>query len=37
MDSEEGHLSLQRFLDHLGGWAEEWQMVFNFDKCVAFW
>ena len=32
VDSEEGYLELQRDLDQLGQWAEEWQMEFNLDK-----
>ena len=33
VDSEEGDLGLQRDLDQLGQWADEWQMEFNLDKC----
>ena len=33
VDSEEGYLGLQRDLDQLGRWADEWQMEFNLDKC----
>eukprot|EP00061_Rhincodon_typus_P014326 g41274.t1 len=33
VDSKEGYLRLQRDLDHLGQWAEKWQMEFNLDKC----
>ena len=33
VDSEEGYLRLQRDLDQLGQWADEWQMEFNLDKC----
>lgn len=32
VDSEEGHLRLQREIDQLNRWAEEWQMEFNSDK-----
>ena len=30
---EESYLQLQRDLDKLGQWADEWQMEFNLDKC----
>ena len=33
VDSEESYLRLQRDLDQLGQWADEWQMEFNLDKC----
>ena len=33
VDSEEGYLGMQRDLDQLGQWADEWQMEFNLDKC----
>eukprot|EP00061_Rhincodon_typus_P004189 g21957.t1 len=36
VDSEEGYLRLQRDLDQLGQWAEEWQVEFNLDKCEVF-
>ena len=29
VDSEEGYLGLQRDLDQLGQWADEWQMEFR--------
>ena len=29
VDSEESYLQLQRDLDQLGQWADEWQMEFN--------
>ena len=32
MDSEESYLGLQWDPDHLGQWADEWQMEFNLDK-----
>ena len=32
VDSEEGYLGLQRDLDQLDQWADEWQMEFNLDK-----
>eukprot|EP00061_Rhincodon_typus_P012026 g37477.t1 len=31
--SEIYHMGLQRDLDKLGQWVEEWQMEFNLDKC----
>ena len=33
VDSEEGYRGLQRDLDQLGQWADEWQKEFNLDKC----
>ena len=33
VDSEESYLRLQRDLDQLGQWADEWQMEFNLNKC----
>eukprot|EP00061_Rhincodon_typus_P009573 g33185.t1 len=33
LDSKEGYLRVQRDLEHMGHWAEEWQMEFNLDKC----
>jgi len=33
VDRKEGYLGLQRDLDQLGQWADEWQMEFNVDKC----
>ena len=32
VDSEESYLRLQRDLDQLGQWADEWQMEFKLDK-----
>eukprot|EP00061_Rhincodon_typus_P006699 g27627.t1 len=31
VNSEEGYLRVQRDLDQMGQWAEEWQMEFNLD------
>ena len=33
VDREESYLQLQRDLDQLGQWADEWQVEFNLDKC----
>jgi len=30
---QDEHISLQKDLDELVKWSEEWQMKFNFDKC----
>ena len=32
VDSEKSYLQLQRDLEQLGQWADEWQMEFNLDK-----
>eukprot|EP00061_Rhincodon_typus_P011931 g37310.t1 len=33
VDSEEGYLRVQRDLDQMGKWAEEWQLELNLNKC----
>eukprot|EP00061_Rhincodon_typus_P018024 g47008.t1 len=33
VDSKKGYLRVQRDLDQMSKWAEDWQMEFNLDKC----
>jgi Reverse transcriptase (RNA-dependent DNA polymerase) len=33
VDSDEDREELQRDLDPVGGWADEWQLQFNVEKC----
>eukprot|EP00061_Rhincodon_typus_P000557 g12046.t1 len=32
VDTEDSYLRVQQDLDHMGQWAEKWQMEFNLDK-----
>eukprot|EP00061_Rhincodon_typus_P006165 g26510.t1 len=32
VDNKDSYIRLQRDLDQLGQWAEEWQLEFNLDK-----